>query len=51
MYDNLVKQLAEKEGITEQLKANDMITWVKAMNNISNRSREIVCNKIVYYVN
>lgn len=51
MYDNLVKQLAEKEGITEQLKANDMITWVKAMNNISNRSRGIVCNKIVYYVN
>lgn len=48
MYDNLVKQLAEQEGVTEQLKANDMMAWVQAMNNISNRAREIVCNQIIY---
>lgn len=46
MYDTLVKQLAEQEGITEQLKADDMIAWVRAMNNISNRAREIVLNNI-----
>lgn len=48
MYDNLVKQLAEKEGITEQLKANDMMAWVQAMNNISNRAKEIVCNSLIF---
>ena len=47
IYDNLVKQLAEKEGITEQLKANDMMAWVQAMNNISNRAREIIYNDII----
>ena len=48
MYDNLVKQLAEQEGVTEQLKADDMMTWVQAMNNISNRAKEILCNEIIY---
>ena len=47
MYDCLVKQLAEKEGITEALKAEDMMTWVAAMNNISNRAREIVWSEII----
>ena len=48
MYDNLVKQFAEQEGITEQLKASDMMAWVQAMNNISNRAREVVIHNIVY---
>lgn len=48
MYDNLVTQLAEQEGVTEQLKATDMLAWVQAMNNISNCVREIVYNKIIY---
>lgn len=48
MYDTLVKQLAEQEGITEQLKADNMMAWVQAINNISNRAREIVCSNIVY---
>ena len=48
MYDTLVKQLAEQENITEHLKATDMMLWVQAMNNISNRVREIVYKKIVY---
>lgn len=47
MYENLVNQLAEQEGITEQLKATDMLAWVQAMNNIANRAREIVCNEII----
>ena len=46
MYDNIVKQLAQREGITEALKAADMMQWVAAMNNISNRAREIVWNDI-----
>lgn len=48
MYDNLVKQLAEQEVVTEQLKANDMMAWVQAMNNITNRAKEILCNEIIY---
>ena len=48
MYDTLVKQLAEQENVTEQLKASDMMLWVQAMNNISNRAREIVDNEVIY---
>lgn len=48
MYDRLVKQLAEKQGITEQLKADDMMAWVGAMNNIANQAREIVNSEIIY---
>lgn len=48
MYDTLVKQLAKQEGITEYLKVTDMPAWVQAMNNISNRAREIVYKKIIY---
>ncbi len=47
MYDTLVKKLAEQENITEYLKATDMLAWVQAMNNISNRAREIVYNEFV----
>jgi hypothetical protein len=36
MYNRLIKQLAENQGITEQLKADDMLAWVGAMNNIAN---------------
>ena len=48
MYDTLVKQLAKQEGITEKLKETDMLAWVQAMNNISNRAREIVCFEIIF---
>ena len=47
MYDRIVKQLKEQQGITEQLKADDMMAWVLAMNNIANQAREIVFNAIV----
>lgn len=48
LYDNLITQLAEQEGVNEQLKATDMLAWVQAMNNISNRAREIVNAKVIY---
>lgn len=48
MYDTLIKQLAENEGITEQLKAENQMLWVQQMNNIANRIREIVNNEVIY---
>ena len=48
MFDRLVNQLAEKEGITEALKAQDQMAWVGAMNNIRNRAEEIVNAEIIY---
>lgn len=48
MFDRLVKQLAEKEGITEQLKALDQMAWVGAMNNIRNRAEEIVNAEVIF---
>ena len=47
MFDLFVKQLAEKEGITEQLKAQDQMAWVGAMNNIRNRAEEIVNAEVI----
>ena len=42
IFYQLMKQLAEREGITEQLKAEDQMLWVQRMNNIRNRVEEIV---------
>jgi hypothetical protein len=50
IYDNLVKQLAEQEGITEQLKAEDQMLWVQQMNKITNRAREIVSKEIIFTI-
>ena len=47
MFFRLVKQLAEKEGITDQLKADNQMLWVKRMNNIRNRAEEIVNNELI----
>ena len=44
----IVKQLAEKEGINECLKAQDQMALVKAMNNIRNRAEEIVLKELIY---
>ena len=44
----LVTQLAEKEGINEQLKAQDQMVWVGAMNNIRNRAEEIILQELIY---
>lgn len=48
LFLRLVKELAEKEGVTEQLKATDMLLWVQKMNNIRNRGTEVVNNEIIY---
>ena len=48
MYDLLMKQMAEKEGINEQLKAKDPMVWVGAMNNIRNRVEEIVNAEVIF---
>ena len=48
MFFRLVKELAEKENITEELKSNDQMLWVQKMNNIRNRVTEIVNKEIIY---
>lgn len=47
MLSRLVKELAEKENVTEELKASDMMLWVQKMNNIRNRATEVVNAKII----
>ncbi len=44
MFFRLIKQMAEREGVTEALKAQDQMAWVGRMNNIQNRAMEIVNN-------
>lgn len=46
--DLLVEQMAKQEGVTEQLKGQDQILWVRRMNNIRARAEEIVREEIVY---
>ena len=48
MFFRLVQQLVEKEGITEQLKAENQMLWVRKMNNIRNRVEEIVNAELIY---
>ena len=48
MCSCVVKELAEKEGVDEKLKASDMMAWVEKMNNIRARAREIVNSEVVY---
>ena len=48
MFDLLVKKLAEQEGITEQMKAQDQMAWVGAMNNIRNRAEKLILTELIY---
>lgn len=48
LFLQLVKQLAESENITEELKAKDQMEWVAQMNNVCNRAREIVNSKLIF---
>ena len=48
MFDRQVKQLVEKEGITEQLKAQNQMAWVGAMNNIRNTAEETMPVRLIY---
>lgn len=47
MMETLVKQMADTEGVTEELKRRDQMAWVGAMNNIRNRAEEIVRNELI----
>ena len=44
----LVRQMMERQGITEELKARDQMVWVGAVNNIRNTAEEIVLKELVY---
>ena len=48
MFDLLVRQLSEQEGVTEHLKAEDQMEWLRRMNSIHNRVVEIVNNELIY---
>ena len=47
-FERIVEQMAESEGITEQLKATHQVAWVGEMNNIWSRAREVVNAKLIY---
>jgi len=48
MFFELVKQMAAREGVSEQFKAPDQMLWVQRMNNIRNRAMEVVNNDLIY---
>lgn len=48
MFSRLVKKLAEKEYLTEQLKADNQMAWVGRMNNIRSRAMEIINEELIY---
>ena len=48
MFSRLVKQLSEKEGVTEALKAENQMLWVQRMNNIRSAAMEIVASDLIY---
>lgn len=48
LFDKTVKSLAEKESVTEKLKAKNAMLWVQKMNNIRNRATEIVNSQIIF---
>lgn len=47
-FNRLIKQMAEREGVTEQLKADNQMQWVGLMNNIRQRATEIVNHEMIY---
>lgn len=48
MFLRLVEQMTEREGVTEQLKAENQMEWVGAMNNIRHRATEIVNTELIF---
>ena len=47
-FNRLVKQMSEREGVTEELKANNQMKWVRRMNNIRQRATEIANAELIY---
>ena len=48
MFQELVKALAEKENVTEKIKAENTFLWIRKMNNIRNRASEFVNTEVIY---
>ena len=48
MFSRPIKQLSEKEGVTETLKVENQMPWVQKMNNLRNAAMEIVSNELIY---
>ena len=48
MFDTLVEQMKENEGVTEQLKEENQLEWVQRMSNLQQRAREVVLNELIY---
>ena len=48
MFSQLVKQFAEQEDVTEELKRRDQMAWVCAMNNVRDRVNEIILNEVIF---
>ncbi len=48
MFELLIEQMKEREGVTEQLKEENQMEWVQRMGNIEARAREIVENELIY---
>ena len=48
MFSRLVRQMTDRESVTEQLKADNQLEWVQKMNNIRNRATEIVNMDLLY---
>lgn len=48
MFDSLVQQTAENEGVTEQLKVSDQMEWIRRMNSIQSGVREFILNELIY---
>ena len=47
MFSQLVKQMAAQDSITEQLKADNQMKWVRQMNSVRNRAEEIIYNELI----
>ena len=48
MFDSLVRQTAENEGVTERLKVSDQMEWIRRINSIRSRAREFVLKELIY---
>ena len=48
MFSKLIKEMSKREGITEQLKADNQMEWVRRMNNIRHRANETVNGELIY---
>ena len=49
MLDRMISQMAQKEGVTESLKASDQMLWVQRMNSIQSRAEETVLTELIYH--